>query len=221
MRDHRAQRATTRRGRLALRRAAAATAVVVVVALVSWSAALNPFHDEGHDAQVVSPVNATAATTAPAVRVVAMTKSRPVRLRIPSIGIDTTLMDLGLQSDGTLEVPPQATPAGWFTHSPTPGELGPAIIAGHVAWNADRGVFYDLRRLKTGTRVFVDRKDGSTAVFRILSLGTVDKDHFPTAAVYGDIDYAGLRLITCADYDKNTGKYTDNFVAFAKLVTTN
>lgn len=129
-------------------------------------------------------------------------------------------MELGLQSDGTLEVPPGAKPAGWFTHSPTPGELGPAVIAGHVAWNGDKGVFLDLHRLHSGARIFVDRKDGSTAVFRVVSSETVDKDHFPTEAVYGNIAFAGLRLITCGDFDRQTGEYSDNLVAFAELVGT-
>jgi LPXTG-site transpeptidase (sortase) family protein len=183
--------------------------------VLSWSAGLNPLHDEGQNAQAVSPDRPSAAAG-----VAAMTMSEPVRLRIPSIGIDSALIGLGIETDGTLEEPPQVTPAGWFTHSPTPGEPGPAIIAGHVARNAVRGVFFDLHNLSAGSKVFVDRKDGSTAVFRVVSLGAVDKEHFPTAAVYGNIDYAGLRLITCADFDDATGKYTDNFVAFAKLVST-
>lgn len=216
MRTQRVQRIPGYRGGLAPRRASVALAVAFAAVILGWSAGLDPFHEEGQKAQAGSP----AITSAAAVRVVSMTESQPVRLRIPSIGVNSTLIDLGLQSDGTLEVPPQATPAGWFSHSPTPGELGPAVIAGHVSWNSDSGVFVDLHRLSAGSKVFVDREDGSTAVFRIVSLGAVDKDQFPTEAVYGNIDYAGLRLITCADFDGRTGKYTDNFVAFAQLVGT-
>jgi LPXTG-site transpeptidase (sortase) family protein len=126
-------------------------------------------------------------------------------------------MDLGLKKDGSLEVPPQAKPAGWYSGSPTPGEIGPAVIAGHIAWNSDRGVFFDLARLRPGSEVFVDRKDGSTAVFRVLSLKKMDKDRFPTDEVYSNIDHAGLRLITCADFDKASGDYEDNLIAFAEL----
>ena len=156
----------------------------------------------------------TFATAAPAVR---MSRSVPVRLRIPTIGVDSKLMDLGLNKDGSLEVPPKAKPAGWYSRSPTPGEIGPAVIAGHIAWNSDRGVFFDLARLTPGSKVFVDRKDGSTAVFRVLSLKNVDKNLFPSDEIYSDIDHAGLRLITCADFNRKSGKYEDNLVAFAEL----
>ena len=76
----------------------------------------------------------------------------PVRVEVPSIGVDSTLMDLGLTSDGSLEVPPSGFPAGWYTGAPTPGELGPAIIVGHVDWAGKAGVFYRLRSIHPGAR---------------------------------------------------------------------
>ncbi len=128
-------------------------------------------------------------------------------------------MDLGLRRDGTLEVPPQGFPAGWYTGAPTPGELGPAIIAGHVDWGGHPGVFHELRDLAPGDEVAVDRRDGSTAVFRVTRVEQFPKDAFPTAAVYGDIDHAGLRLITCGgSFDRRARSYDDNIVAFAELV---
>ena len=75
--------------------------------------------------------------------------SVPVRLLIPAIGVDSTLMELGLHDDGTMEVPPAGFPAGWYSGAPTPGELGPAVIAGHVDWTGP-GVFYDLHKLAAG-----------------------------------------------------------------------
>ena len=56
-------------------------------------------------------------------------------------------MRLGLQADGSMQVPPAPFPAGWYTGSPTPGELGPAVLAGHVHWNEQPGVFADLVRV--------------------------------------------------------------------------
>jgi sortase (surface protein transpeptidase) len=73
-------------------------------------------------------------------------------------------MDLGLEPDGTLEVPPGAFPAGWYTGAPTPGELGPAVIAGHISWRGP-GVFHDLHRLSVGDLVTVSRADGTAADF--------------------------------------------------------
>jgi len=145
-------------------------------------------------------------------------RSRPVRLQIQAIGVDSTLMDLGLNADGTMEVPPKGFPAGWYTGAPTPGELGPAIIAGHVDWTGP-GVFYNLRNLKPGDEVSVTREDGSIAVFQVTVVREFPKDAFPTDLVYGNIDGAGLRLITCGGaWNAQTRHYEDNIVAFADFV---
>jgi hypothetical protein len=147
-----------------------------------------------------------------------LARSVPVRLLIPAIGVDSTLMELGLHDDGTMEVPPAGFPAGWYTGAPTPGELGPAVIAGHVDWTGP-GVFYDLHKLAADDEARVERLDGSTAVFRVTRVEEYRKAAFPTAEVYGDIAYAGLRLITCGgSFNKRTGHYEDNIVAFAELV---
>ncbi|MGZ5372205.1 class F sortase [Aeromicrobium sp.] len=185
---------------------------LAMVMLGVWFS-LNPSETNASSTRTAIPIM-TLATAAPAIH---MPRSVPVRLRIPTIGVDSKLMDLGLKRDGSLEVPPQAKPAGWYSRSPTPGEIGPAVIAGHIAWNSDRGVFFDLTRLRPGSEVFVDRKDGSTAVFRVLSLKKMDKDLFPSDEVYSNIDHAGLRLITCADFNQASDKYEDNLVAFAEL----
>ena len=150
-----------------------------------------------------------------------MAASSPVRVQIPAIGVDSDLMDLGLQDDGTLEVPPSGFPAGWFTGAPTPGEQGPAVIAGHVDWAGAPGVFAALRDVAAGDEITVSRADGSTAVFRVTEVGRYDKDAFPTAAVYGDLDHAGLRVITCGgEFDSAAQSYLDNTVVFADLVAT-
>jgi hypothetical protein len=147
-----------------------------------------------------------------------LARSKPVRLQIPAIGVDSTLMDLGLNADGTMQVPPQGFPAGWYTGSPTPGELGPAIIAGHVDWTGP-GVFYNLRKLRPDDTVSVTREDGSVASFRVTRVEQFAKDKFPTDLVYGNIDFAGLRLITCSgSWNKQTHHYEDNIVVFADLV---
>jgi sortase (surface protein transpeptidase) len=145
-------------------------------------------------------------------------RSVPVRLRIAAIAVDSGLMKLGLRADGSLEVPPNGFPAGWYTGGPTPGELGPAVIAGHVDWKGP-GVFYRLRTLKPGDQVIVTRADGSEPVFRISKVAQYPKDQFPTQLVYGDLDHAGLRLITCGGpFNSQSGHYEDNIVVFADLV---
>lgn len=149
-----------------------------------------------------------------------MEASAPLRVRLPALGVESDVMDLGLEPDGSLEVPPTAYPAGWFTGAPTPGALGPAIIAGHVDYKGEVGVFHDLHRLEVGDEVWVDRADGSQAMFLVTVVDQYAKDAFPTEAVYGDINYAGLRLITCGgDFDWDAESHLDNVVVYAELHT--
>lgn len=169
-------------------------------------------------ASVPVPAPSSRAVAPRVVEAAHLKRSVPIRLQIAAIGVDSTLMDLGLRADGTMEVPPSGFPAGWFTGAPTPGEMGPAIIAGHVDWKGP-GVFYDLHNLKPGDRVTVTRKDGSAPVFRVTRVEHFPKNQFPTAVVYGDLDHAGLRLITCGGtFNQQSGHYEDNIVAFADLV---
>jgi sortase (surface protein transpeptidase) len=129
-------------------------------------------------------------------------------------------MKLGLRADGSMEVPPGAFPAGWYTGGPTPGERGPAVIAGHVDLNGP-GVFHLLESVRPGDQVLVTRADGSRPVFRVSQVTHYAKDRFPTALVYGNIDHPGLRLITCGGtFNAQTGHYEENLVVFGDLVGT-
>ncbi|MDE9364603.1 class F sortase [Luteipulveratus sp. YIM 133132] len=146
-------------------------------------------------------------------------RSQPTRVRIPSLKVNTDVIDLGLQPNRRMEVPQNGKQAGWFTGSPTPGQLGPSIIAAHVTWQSKRGVFFELGAMKPGQRIEVDRQDGSTAAFQVDQVGQYPKASFPTEKVYGTVDRAELRLITCGGvYDGDSGHHLDNIVVFAHLV---
>ena len=130
-------------------------------------------------------------------------------------------MQVGLREDGTLEVPPGSpgAPAAWYTGSPKPGDPGPAVILGHVnAEDGGPGIFADLRQLQPGDEVQVQREDGTTAVFLVLSGELYPKDAFPTEKVYGTTVLPELRLITCDGYDSKTGTFEDNYVVYARLL---
>jgi hypothetical protein len=205
--------------------ASAALAVAGVAAIV-----LGP-PDGPAPARLEVPVAATApvVVSAPAatVPVVApapplqLPASDPVRVRIPALGVTSAVMDLGLQGDGTMQVPPAAYPVGWYDRSPTPGEPGPAVLAGHVDWGGRRGAFYGLRELRPGDEVVVDRADGTVATFSVERVEEHAKDDFPSDEVYGDVPGAELRLITCGgSFDEDTGDYEDNVIVFARLTGT-
>ncbi|MGN7248284.1 class F sortase [Janibacter anophelis] len=148
-----------------------------------------------------------------------MSRSQPTSVSIPSLGVTSRVIDLGLQPDETMEVPQDGTSTGWFTGSPTPGELGPAVMAAHVTWDKAPAVFFELGSMRTGQRIEVDREDGSTAVFEVSDVGQYPKTQFPTEDVYGEVDHAALRLITCGGhFDGETGHHVDNVVVYAELV---
>ncbi|MFF3616441.1 class F sortase [Streptomyces sp. NPDC002580] len=150
-------------------------------------------------------------------------RSVPVGLRIPAIGVDTPVMRLGLAPDGSVQVPPITAHdrAGWYRHSPTPGQKGPSVILGHVTVGAHGdGVFRHLDRLRRGDRIEARLENGGSAVFSVDAVRTVAKADFPADAVYGDVDRPELRLITCGG-PRSAGGYLDNVIVFATLSTAN
>jgi len=145
----------------------------------------------------------------------------PIRLDIAAIGVTSDLLQLGLNPDDTVEVPPlsEDAPAGWYRHSPTPGELGPAVILGHVdSAEYGPGVFFELGALVPGDTIDVTRADGTTAVFSVDRVASHPKTQFPTDEVYGDTDHAALRLVTCGGaFDERSRSYLENVIVYASL----
>ena len=161
-------------------------------------------------------------TGTPVPRTEAIARSAPVGLFVPAIGVRTgPLLTLGIDRDGTLEVPPDATAAGWFGLSPTPGALGPAVIVAHVDYDGIRGIFFRLKDLHAGDEAAVRLADGTEAVFTTYRVDRYPKTAFPSATVYGNTAGPELRLITCGGvFDHGTGQYQDNIVAYARLTGT-
>jgi sortase (surface protein transpeptidase) len=143
----------------------------------------------------------------------------PTGLVIPSIGVRTGLVHLGITSSGALQVPASASVAGWYTKSARPGAIGAAVIAGHIDSVSGPGVFFRLRLLRPGGRVYVRRAGGTLAVFEVTAVLSYPKTRFPTQAVYGPEPDAQLRLITCGGtFDYATGHYLSNVIVYATLV---
>jgi Sortase domain len=145
--------------------------------------------------------------------------ARPVSLTIPSQGIQSKLIHLGVTKIGALQVPVSTAVAGWYTSSPRPGAIGSSIIAGHIDSISGPGVFYRLHEMKLGQKIYVKRADGSVAIFRVTALHSYLKSRFPTQGIYGATPDAELRLITCGgEFDPATGHYLSNVIVFASLV---
>jgi hypothetical protein len=177
-----------------------------------------------------SAVGATpAASTGPAAPSplpgpsrLSLVASVPVSIAIPSLGVTSKVQQLGLTTAGALAVPvpgPHYDEVGWFRYSPTPGEVGPSVMVGHVdSATTGRSVFWALGTLRRGAQITVDRADGSSATFTVSAVSRYEKSRFPTALVYRNTTFAALRLITCGGpIDATSGHYRDNVVVFASL----
>jgi sortase (surface protein transpeptidase) len=148
-----------------------------------------------------------------------MQSSRPVSLTIPALGVDAAIERLGVDSHQQLEAPSDPAAAGWYQEGSAPGAAGAAVIAGHVTWDQEPAVFFNLGDLRPGQRVHVRRADGRTAIFAITKIEQYAKDEFPTAQVYRPVERPVLRLITCGgQYDADSDTYTANVVAYGTLV---
>jgi len=150
-------------------------------------------------------------------------RSVPTAIRIPAIGVNSKLMRLGLNSNGTMQVPPlfaKPSEAAWYKYSPAPGQVGPSVIEGHIDTYQGPSVFYRLGAVRPGNEVDVTLADRTVAVFRVSGVREYAKAGFPSRTVYGPTDTAALRLITCGgDFDPSTGHYLSSIVVFASLVS--
>jgi hypothetical protein len=166
-----------------------------------------------------SPVAAPSGRTLLPVSLSAVAQApKPVWLTIPALGVKAPIVNLGLNRNGTLQVPNSTTVVGWYTNSPRPGATGSAVIAGHVDSRSGPGVFFWLRTMHRGERIYVRRADGTLAVFTVTAVRTYAKARFPTAMVYGPVPDAELRLITCGGtFDYARGTYLSNVVVYARL----
>jgi Sortase domain len=149
------------------------------------------------------------------------TAKQPTYVSIKSIGASSEIVQLGLEPDGSLEVPVDFNVIGWFTGSAEPGDVGAAVFAGHAASHNGPGIFKNLEKLKPDDQVRVARNDGALLSFAVTRIDTFPKDYFPTEQVYGPTSARELRLITCGGkFDSELGSYTSNVVVYATLIPT-
>lgn len=195
-----------RQGRRRVYRAAAlAGAAALAVGLASGCS-------KSSDGGGTQHVNAESASV--------LTPSVPNHIDIPSIKVDADLGTVGLDANGQMETPPfdQPMKADWYKQGPTPGEKGPAAIAGHMdTADTPKAVFYNLKELKKNAEIDIRREDGTTAVFKVDEVDTYKKDQFPTDKVYNKTDKAELRLITCGGDLTKDRHWDSNVVVFAHL----
>ncbi|WP_327292644.1 class F sortase [Streptomyces sp. NBC_01198] len=172
----------------------------------------------------IAPGTAPAAVkpTPTATTVPGLPHSNPTRLTIKNIAVNAPFTPLHLDAAGNLNAPPAGNTnlVGWYAEGPTPGERGPAIVAGHVDTKTGPAVFLLLRLLRPGATADITRADGTVATFTVDSVEMFSKGKFPDQRVYGPTPDPQLRIITCGgSYDRSKRDYTDNVVVFAHLTS--
>jgi sortase (surface protein transpeptidase) len=158
------------------------------------------------------------ASASPAIKpVAALSHSVPTSVSIPTIGVNANVTSVGQNSDGSIEVPGPYD-VGWYNLGPSPGEIGPAVLVGHVDYvTTGPAVFWHLRDMQPGDTIQIAREDGKTVNFTVEKVQSYGQEAFPTQDVYGNLNYPGLRLITCTgDFNYVTHHYSDNLVVYAR-----
>ncbi|UIX34979.1 class F sortase [Streptomyces sp. GQFP] len=197
-----------------VRRPRLAVALFAFVALLSGcSSAPEPELRVGPSVSVPERSEESVTSTAPEERAV------PAEVAVSSLGIASSLMELGLNTDGTVEVPPaeKGMTAGWYTGGVVPGEVGAAVIIGHNDTRFGKAVFHDLKKITKGADITVTDASGDAAHFTVTDTESVGKNAFPTEKVYGPTQDRALRLITCdGDFDAQ-GHPVNNLIVYATL----
>jgi len=145
-----------------------------------------------------------------------------VSVTIPAINAMSTLIGLGVNPDLSVQVPDVHHPeqASWFNLGVRPGEMGSAVLLGHVdGGDGKLGIFHDIHALNLGDLINVGRADGSTAVFKVTRVRTVLKSAFPSQDVYGPKPDAEIQLVTCGGtLDRAAHNYLSSVIVTGVLV---
>jgi hypothetical protein len=177
----------------------------------------------GSQRHAPQPSRSAAGVTRPRTHGPTLSRSVPISVDIPAIGVHSSLLHLGLNANGTIQVPSLTTSAGmaaWYKYSATPGQIGTSLIEGHVDSYQGPAVFFRLGALLPGDNVYVTLANGITAIFRVSGVRQYLKVDFPAKTIYGASNYAALRLITCGGtFDYATGHYLSSTVVFASLAS--
>ena len=167
------------------------------------------------------PAQVSTALAAPPSSAASKAPDVPTNIKIPAISVSTTIEPLALNAKGQL-TPPGYTEAGWYAAGTNPGDMGPAVIAGHYDTKSagTPSVFYRLGSLKVGDAIEIERA-GKWLTFDVTAVESFPQNRFPSELVYGPTPTPELRLITCGGtYSSKTKAYADNVVVFAAESTT-
>jgi len=168
-------------------------------------------------------VPAALATTAPATATAVAASdpgnvAPPARIRLPSLGVDTAVVAVGVDARGEMAVPEDVREAGWYRFGPAPGSAaGSSVVSGHVDDKVQgRGAFYRLVDLAVGDPVVVTTAAGADLAFRVSAVRRIPKSTLPVDELFARDGPPHLTLVTCGGaFDRALGSYRDNVVVTA------
>jgi sortase (surface protein transpeptidase) len=144
-------------------------------------------------------------------------KPHPTRLRIDALGIDAPVIALGVAANGEMDVPTDADTVAWYEYGPAPGQRGSAVLAAHVDYNGERGVFFTLDDLEAGESITVEFADGPPRTFTVTDGASIAKTALPVERLFRRDGRTTLTLITCGgEFDAATRSYRENVVVRAR-----
>lgn len=190
-------------------------AIAVVVCAVSafvfiLSRALFGFGDTSN---VTSPTYAAST---------AATSSLPARIYIPTLSIDANVQHVGVAKSGAMAVPNNFTDVGWFRGGTVPGQVGSAVVDGHVDNGlALPGVFKHLDSIKIGDSLYIETAKGDRLHFVVYDVEWYPYKDVPVDGIFQKNDAAYLNLITCGgSWVRQDKTYNQRLVVYSKFVGT-
>lgn len=142
----------------------------------------------------------------------------PVGIAIDALDIDMAVTEVGLETDGSMEVPESAAVAGWYRYGPAPGSpTGNAVLAAHVDdAQIGLGPFYSLLEVEVGSQIVVTTADGEDVAYEVDRVEQTDKQVVDMDTVFERHGKHRLVLVTCGGrWNRDVGHYDDNVVVYA------
>ena len=163
-------------------------------------------------ADMVSPVPRRRSADA---LIAQRNESTPVRIAVPRIGIDGPVAPVGIGTARQLDVPLALT-AGWYRHSSIPDMAGATVLAAHVDFGGQPGLFFNLRLAGVGDRITLELADGDLVEYEITAVTLYDKTELPSEELFRSAGDHALHLVTCGGtFDRFARSYRGNQVVTA------
>lgn len=141
---------------------------------------------------------------------------RAQRLRIPVIQVNAAIETVGLDVDNNMDVPVDDHDVGLYKYGPVPGDVGSAVMDGHLDTPTRPSVFAKLKLLRAGDEIVIDDESGQTRTFRVDHLTEYPNVGFPIDTVFAQTSERHLNLITCSGhFDHSIKQYDHRLVVFA------